>query len=97
MPSEISPRQLARQVADEAQARLQLARERPRLIGKLASVAVAAFVCYVLDPLDMPLLAKIVLGLPAMLLPGICYELFFLRRRLDAAMVLLGIGPQSHR
>lgn len=97
MASEVSPQQLARQVADTAQARLQLSREHPWLIGSLGGAAVAGIVNYALAPLDMPLLATVILTLPAVILPGLCYEMLFLRRRLEAAVVLLRMSQESDR
>lgn len=97
MRSDTSAQQLAQQVADAAQARALLARERPWLIGSLGGVVMASFVLYALAPLDLSLPAQLVLSLPAMLLPGLCHELLFLRRRLDAVLVLLKISQDSFR
>lgn len=97
MRSDLSPQQLAQQVADAAQARALLARERPRLVASLGGVAMVSLVYYAVAPLDMPLLAKLVLSFPAMVLPGLCCELQFLRRRLEAAVVLLRVSQESDR
>jgi hypothetical protein len=80
---------LARRAEREFRAREILAEGRPTWAQFLASIASGSVLVFSIKRLDVPILTQAVLCVVVTLVPQMAIELYYLRRRVEAALVLL--------
>ena len=92
-PSEnISASALATQVELEYKARETLHKGRFYAVEAVVNVLWAGISCVAVIQFQAPLLVKLVFLGPVAFLPRQAFEIFYLRRRVNAALTLLGIS-----
>ena len=82
--------EISRRVEIEYHAREQLKKSRPVLIESLASIAWLAVCLFTVSQLEAPFIPTVFLVCSASMVAPLAFELFYLRRRVRAALMLLG-------
>jgi hypothetical protein len=88
----ISASALAKQAELEYNARETLRKGRFYAIEAVANALWLGIFVTALSQFQAPLLVKLVLFVPVVMIPSQAFELFYLRRRINAALTLLGIS-----
>lgn len=92
---ESSAADIAKRVETEYHAREQLNKRRPFLIESLTSAVWTGLCVYIFSRFDAPLIPSALLLSATCLAVPLAFEVFYLRRRLDAALMLLGMSKSN--
>ena len=93
LEAEVPGKALAQRVALEYEARQQFDKKSPSLLVEaLSSIPWVGICVYSAAEFEAPFIVKLVFISAISVIPSLCVQLFYLRRRFNAALVLLGLS-----